>query len=64
MSQADHRFMNIVESPVKNTSDNHNKISLPVKDEKLEMPNDHSQALNRMVNLKQKLQNNPNFCKD
>jgi hypothetical protein len=56
--------MNIVESPVKNTSDNHNKISLPVKDEKLEMPNDHSQALNRMVNLKQKLQNNPNFCKD
>ncbi len=39
MSRNDHRFMNIVESSVKKTSDNHYEISLPVKDDKLKMPN-------------------------
>ncbi len=64
MSRNDHRFMNIVESSVKKTSDNHYEISLPVKDDKLKMPNNRPQALNRMVHLKRKLQNNPKFRED
>ena len=45
MSRNNHLFMNIVESSVKKTSDNHYKISLPVRDNKLKMPNNRLQAL-------------------
>ena len=63
MSRNDHLFMNIVESSVKN-SDNHYEIFLPVRDNKLKMPNNRSQALNRMVHLKRTLQSYPKFRKD
>ena len=64
MSRNDHLFMNIVESSVKKTSDNHYEISLPVRDNKLKMPNNRLQALNRMFHSKRKSQSNPKFRKD
>ena len=63
MSRNDHRFMIIVESSVKKTSDNHYEISLPVRDNKLKMPSNRLQALNRMFHSKRKLQSNPKFRK-
>ena len=64
MCRNDHGFMNIVESSVKKTSDNHYEISLPARDSNLKMPNNRLQALNRMVHLKRKFQSNPKFRKD
>ena len=54
MSRDDLQFMNIIETSVRRTADNHYEIALPVRDSALTMPYNRVQAVRRMAHLKQR----------
>lgn len=63
MSQEDRRFMKEVEQSCQ-LIEGHYCISLPFKDRSVKMPSNRSHAEQRAINLKRKLNKNPEFCSD
>ena len=64
MSRDDLQFMNIIETSVRRTADNHYEIALPVRDPALTMPYNRVQAVRRMAHLKQRFRKDSRFCED
>ena len=64
MSRDDLQFMNIVETSVRWTTDNHYEIALPISNSALKMPNNRVQAVKRIAHLRQKFQKHLRFCED
>lgn len=60
MSQEDHRFMDSVSGSARFV-DGHHYIDLPMKKTSVQMPNNRSAAVQRALNLKNKLKKNPAF---
>lgn len=60
MSQEDHHFMDSV-SRSACFMDGHYYIDLPMKKTNVQMPNNRSSAIQRLLNLKSKLKRNPAF---
>jgi hypothetical protein len=63
MSQEEQQFMSKVKRTV-SLKNGHYQIALPFKDEHPQIPNNRTQAEQRMTWLKKRLQKNPQFHKD
>ena len=56
LSREDRQFLNIVDEGIRHTDDMHYKIPLPFRDGNFQLPNNRSQAVQRLHRLKKRLQ--------
>ena len=55
LSFLDKKFQNVLESSIQHRDDSHYEMPLPLKEEGLKLPNNHTLALSRLERLKQRL---------
>ena len=64
LSVEDRRFVKIMEEGIHKTSDGHYEMPLPLKSQNVELPNNRSQALRRLMHLKTRLERDPKYRED
>jgi hypothetical protein len=62
-SQEDKRYMKIMEKSI-HVKDGHYEMKLPFRRENIQLPNNHSQALQRLSSLRNKMKKNSKFHQD
>ena len=63
-SKEDRRFLEIAEKGIHQCNDGHYELPLPLRDQKVQFPNNREMALNRLNYLKTKFSRNPSYQED
>ena len=63
-SKEDRRFLEIAEKGIHQCNDGHYELPLPLRDQKVQFPNNREMALNCLNHLKTKFSRNPSYQED
>ena len=62
LSREDRQFLRIIEEGIRHKDDKHYEIPLPFRESNVQLPNNRSQAVQRLNSLKKRFQGDMQYC--